>query len=73
MQAFNRADEPAFADCLDPHIVLWVEGDLRVAMGDRVITSRATALCQKESGKWRIVHQAHSTVLAETPQAAKTR
>jgi ketosteroid isomerase-like protein len=116
-QAFNRGDEPAFADCLDPQIVLfafggdyygreaamdyyreryfrqrpparlsftplahhaigeaiWVEGDLRLTMGDRVITARATALCQKENGKWRIVHQAHSTVLAETTQAADTR
>ena len=117
VQAFNRGDEQAFADCLDPQIVLfafggdyygreaamdyyrqryfrqnpparlsltllahhaigeaiWVEGDVQVTSGHRVITARATALCQNESGKWRIVHQAHSTVLVETTQGADTR
>ena len=112
VQAFNRADEAAFADCLDPEIVLfafggdyygreaamdyyrqryfrqnapahlfftplaqhpigeamWVEGILRVTAGGRVITARATALCQKEHGRWRIVHQAHSSI-AQAPVA----
>jgi SnoaL-like domain len=117
VQAFNRADELAFSDCLDPQIVLfafggdyygrqaamdyyrqhyfrqnppgrlsltllahhpigeaiWVEGELRLEVGERVITARATALCQKQDRKWRIVHQAHSSVLAETSQAADAR
>jgi ketosteroid isomerase-like protein len=103
-QAFNRADEAAFADCLDPQIVffavggdyygrnavmeyhrsryfrqnppaqlsftprahhaigeaIWIEYDLRITVHDRVIAARGTALCQKEDGKWRIVHMNHS-------------
>jgi ketosteroid isomerase-like protein len=103
-QAFNRADEATFADCLDPNIVLfsmggdlygreaamayyrqkyfrqsppaqlaitprahhplgdaiWVEYDLRVTVADHVIVARGTAVCQKEAGKWRIVHMNHS-------------
>ncbi len=115
VQAFNRADEAAFADCLAPEIVLfafggdyygreaamdyyrqryfrqnppahllftplahhpigeamWVEGILRVTVDGRMITARATALCQKEDGRWRIVHQAHSSITQT--QAADTR
>jgi len=103
-QAFNRADENAFADCLDPQVVIfaaggdyygreaamqyyrkryfqahppaqlsimprahhalgegvWVEYDLRVVIGQQVILNRGTALCQRENGKWRIVHMNHS-------------
>jgi ketosteroid isomerase-like protein len=102
--AFNRADEAAFADCLDEKIVLfavggdfygreaameyyrdryfrhnpparlaftprahhligqaiWLEYDLRITLGARVIVARGTALCQKQDGKWRIVHLNHS-------------
>ena len=109
-QAFNRADEAAFSDCLDPEIVLftmggdfygraaamdyyrrryfqqhppaqleiiprahhplgeaiWVEYDLHVKVADQVIVARGTALCQKENGKWRILHMNHSSPPAET-------
>lgn len=106
-QAFNRADEPTFSDCLDPDIVLftiggdfygreaaleyyrqryfqqsaqlsitprahhpigdaiWVEYDLRVTVAHQVIVARGTALCQKEQGKWRILHMNHSAPPAE--------
>ena len=108
-QAFNRADETAFSDCLDPDIVLftmagdfygrdaamnyyrqryfqqnppaqleitprahhplgeafWVEYDLHVSVADHVIVARGTALCQKNRGKWRIVHMNHSSPPAE--------
>ena len=104
-QAFNRADEAAFADCFDPQVVIftiagdyygrdaameyyrsryfrqhppaqlaitarashalgdamWVEYDLKITMQDRVILARGTALCQKEDGRWRIVHMNHSS------------
>jgi ketosteroid isomerase-like protein len=104
-QAFNRADEAAFSDCLDPNIVLftvggdfygreaaleyyrqryfqqrppaqlsitprahhpigdaiWVEYDLRVTVAHQVILARGTALCEKNEGKWRILHMNHST------------
>jgi ketosteroid isomerase-like protein len=109
-QAFNRADESAFADCLDPQIVvfaasgdyygresameyyrghyfqtqppaqlsitprahhaigdaMWVEYDMRITMGERTITARGTALCEKQNGKWRIVHLNHSAAPGET-------
>jgi len=109
-QAFNRADEIAFADCLDAQIVvfavsgdyygrdsameyyrshyfraqppaqlsitprahhpigdaMWVEYDLRLSMGERTISARGTALCQKQDGKWRIVHMNHSAAPGET-------
>jgi ketosteroid isomerase-like protein len=106
-QAFNRADEATFSDCLDPDIVLftiggdfygreaaleyyrkryfqqraqlsitprahhpigdamWVEYDLRVTVGHQVIVARGTALCQKEQGKWKILHMNHSAPPAE--------
>jgi ketosteroid isomerase-like protein len=103
-EAFNREDEAAFADCLDPQIVaftvggdfygrdalmtyyrekyfspdpparvsmvsrahhligdaVWVEYDLRIALGEQVILARGTALCRKSGGRWRIVHMNHS-------------
>lgn len=112
-QAFNRADEIAFADCFDPQVVIftiagdyygrdaamdyyrsryfeqrpraqlsitsrashalgeamWVEYDLRITMGERAITARGTALCQKEDGRWRIVHMNHSTPPTASTQA----
>jgi hypothetical protein len=112
-QAFNRADEAAFADCLDPQIVMfavggdyygreavveyhrnryfrqtppaqlsfnprahhaigdaiWIEYDLRITVHDQVIAARGTALCQKEEGKWRILHMNHSSLPADPPQA----
>ncbi|HKD44435.1 MAG TPA: nuclear transport factor 2 family protein [Candidatus Angelobacter sp.] len=116
-QAFNRADERAFADCLDPEIVMfavggdyygrdavmeyhrdryfrqnppahlsftprahhaigdaiWVEYDLRIIVGERVIRARGTALCQKEDGAWRIVHMNHSRPSGEAQQAVDER
>jgi hypothetical protein len=106
-QHFNRADESAFADCLDPQVVIytvagdyygrdaamqyyrtryfqhnppaqlyvtprahhamgeaiWLEYDLRIEMGQQLILARGTALCQKENGRWRIVHMNHSRPL----------
>jgi len=103
-QHFNRADESAFAECLDPQVVIytvagdyygreaamqyyrtqyfqqrppaqvsitphahhavgeaiWVEYDLRIERGQQTILARGTALCQKENGRWRIVHMNHS-------------
>ncbi|HEY6250471.1 MAG TPA: nuclear transport factor 2 family protein, partial [Candidatus Angelobacter sp.] len=108
-QHFNRAEENAFAECLDPQIVIytisgdyygreaamqyyrshyfqqhppaqlfvtprahhalgeaiWVEYDLRIEAGQRLILARGTALCQKENGKWRIVHMNHSRPLEQ--------
>lgn len=102
--AFNRADETAFADCLDPQVVIfsfsgdyygrdaamnyyrvryfhqdppaqlvitprghhalgdaiWIDYDMRISLPDQVLVARGTALCQKENGKWRIVHMNHS-------------
>jgi len=116
-QAFNRADEDVFADCLDPQVVIfaaggdfygreaamqyyrkryfqadpraqlsitprahhalgeaiWVEYDLRVTQGQQVILARGTALCQKESGKWRIVHMNHSNPPSQTQAAGSLR
>lgn len=114
-QAFNRADESAFTDCLDPQIVvfavsgdyygrdstmeyyrsryfraqppaqlsitprahhpigdaMWVEYDLRVRMGEHTIAARGTALCEKQDGKWRIVHMNHSSIPGDTLQTQK--
>jgi ketosteroid isomerase-like protein len=39
---------------------IWVEYDLRVTLAHQVILARGTALCQKEEGKWRILHMNHS-------------
>lgn len=108
-QHFNRADENAFADCLDPQVVIytmsgdyygreaamqyyrsryfqqhppaqlyvtprahhalgdaiWIEYDLRIEAGQQLILARGTALCQKENGKWRIVHMNHSRPLEQ--------
>jgi len=106
-QHFNRADEKAFAECLDPQVVIytmtgdyygrdaamqyyrsryfqqhppaqlyltprahhalgdaiWLEYDLRIETGQQLILARGTALCQKENGRWRIVHMNHSRPL----------
>ena len=103
-QAFNRADEGAFADCLDPQIVvftlsgdyygreasleyyrnhyfqmqpptqlaitsrgdhiigdaIWMEYDMEIKLPDHTVNARGTAFCQKQEGKWRIVHMNHS-------------
>jgi ketosteroid isomerase-like protein len=39
---------------------IWMEYDLRITLGDQIITARGTALCQKAGGRWRIVHMNHS-------------
>lgn len=116
-QAFNRADEAVFADCLDPQVVLfavggdyygrdkameyyrnryfrqhppaqlsltprayhpvgdaiWLEYDLRITLSDQVIVARGTALCQKQDGRWRIVHMNHSHPAGDALQADKER
>jgi ketosteroid isomerase-like protein len=116
-QAFNRADEVAFAECFDPHVVIfavggdyygrdaameyyrtryfqqhppaqltiaprahhpigdaiWVEYDLHITVGDRIIQARGTALCQKADGRWRIVHMNHSSPLADSVENQKER
>lgn len=116
-QAFNRADEAVFADCLDPQVVLfavggdyygrdkameyyrnryfrqhppaqlsltprayhpvgdaiWLEYDLRITLSDQVIVARGTALCQKQDGRWRIVHMNHSNPAGDALQADKER
>ncbi len=103
--AFNRADERAFGECLDPDVVTftpvgdfygraanlnyyrqayfqqtppaqlttiprahhligevaWVEYDLKIVAGQRVMVARGTALCHRSNGAWRIVHLNHST------------
>lgn len=113
-QHFNRADEKAFADCLDPQVVIytingdyygrdaamqyyrtryfqqhpparlyvtprahhalgdaiWLEYDLRIEAGQQLILARGTALCQKENGKWRIVHMNHSRPLDQPESSA---
>jgi ketosteroid isomerase-like protein len=40
---------------------IWVEYDLRIALGERTIQARGTALCTKTDGRWRIVHFNHSS------------
>ncbi|HEY6307669.1 MAG TPA: nuclear transport factor 2 family protein [Candidatus Angelobacter sp.] len=115
-QAFNRADEAAFADCFDPQVVMfavggdyygrdavleyhrnryfrqnppaqlsfhprayhaigeaiWVEYDLHIDLSNQqVIAARGTALCQKEDGKWRVVHMNHSIPPANTLNTAE--
>ncbi|HET9792438.1 MAG TPA: nuclear transport factor 2 family protein [Candidatus Angelobacter sp.] len=40
---------------------IWVEYDLRIALGQQTILARGTALCEKSQGRWRIVHMNHST------------
>jgi ketosteroid isomerase-like protein len=114
-QAFNRADEAAFADCFDPQVVMfavggdyygrdavveyhrnryfrqkppahlsftprahhaigdaiWVEYDLHIDLSDQVVAARGTALCQKEEGKWRVVHMNHSIPPVNTLNAAE--
>jgi ketosteroid isomerase-like protein len=116
-QAFNRADEAAFADCLDPQVVvftisgdyygrdatmeyyrnhyfrqqppaqlvitpradhsigdaLWMEYDLEIRLPDRTVKARGTAFCQRQEGKWRIVHMNHSSPNEHGLQAEKER
>jgi hypothetical protein len=114
-QAFNRADEAAFADCLDRQIVvftfsgdyygrdatmeyyrnnyfhrqpsaqlavtpradhligeaIWLEYDLQIKLPDRTVNARGTAFCQKQEGKWRIVHMNHSNPIDPLLQVQK--
>jgi hypothetical protein len=49
---------------------IWMEYDLRIALGDHTLTARGTALCQKTGGRWRIVHMNHSNP-AEAPVQAR--
>lgn len=52
---------------------IWVEYDLRITLGDRIIQARGTALCQKADGRWRIVHMNHSSPLADSLETQKER
>lgn len=114
--AFNRADEHAFGECLDPDVVTvtpagdfygrpanlnyyrkayfqqtpraqlstvlrahhlvgdaaWVEYDLKIVAGDRIMVARGTALCHRRHGAWRIVHLNHSTPPDQQFQPQKT-
>jgi len=40
---------------------VWVEYDLKIVLGEQVITARGTALCRKDAARWRIVHMNHSS------------
>jgi ketosteroid isomerase-like protein len=40
---------------------IWMEYDLRVTIGERVVQARGTALFTKSGGRWRIVHMNHSS------------
>jgi hypothetical protein len=40
---------------------VWVEYDLKIVLGQQVITARGTALCRKDRERWRIVHMNHSS------------
>jgi ketosteroid isomerase-like protein len=115
--AFNRADEGALAECLDPQIIvfaaggdfygrdavlayyrdryfrhsppgqlqivprahhpigdaMWMEYDLRITLGDQILAARGTALCQRNAGRWRIVHMNHSNPVDGTAQAAQDK
>ncbi len=83
-EAFNRADEKQFQECLAPHVVvftatarahhaigdaIWVEYDMRIMLGTQVINARGTALCEKSGGRWRIVHMNHSAPPPDSTQA----
>ena len=40
---------------------MWMEYDLRITLGQQLISARGTALCEKIEGRWRIVHMNHSS------------
>lgn len=48
---------------------IWVEYDLRITQGQRVMLARGTALWEKSQGRWRIVHMNHSA----PPDALQTQ
>ncbi len=50
---------------------IWVEYDLRITLGDRIIQARGTALCQKTDRRWRIVHMNHSSIAADPLEALR--
>ena len=50
---------------------IWVEYDLRIELGERIILARGTALCEKSDGRWRIVHMNHSSPPPEALEAQK--
>lgn len=50
---------------------IWVEYDLRITLGDRIIKARGTALCRKSDGRWRIVHMNHSSTDTNAPEAQR--
>jgi ketosteroid isomerase-like protein len=52
---------------------IWMEYDLRITLGDQIITARGTALCQKIAGRWRIVHMNHSNPVDSGAQTAKVK
>lgn len=114
-KAFNAEDETAFADCLDPQVVIfsfsgdyygrdaamnyyraryfqqdpparlvliprghhalgdaiWIDYDMRITRSNQTLIARGTALCQKENGKWRIMHMNHSRPIVEDAQSHK--
>jgi ketosteroid isomerase-like protein len=50
---------------------IWVEYDIRITMGDRIVQARGTALCRKTDGRWRIVHMNHSNTAGDPLEAEK--
>lgn len=50
---------------------IWIEYDLRIALGDGAFVARGTALCQKLDGRWRIAHMNHSNPPAIGPQRSE--
>lgn len=63
---YFRHDPPAHCEFTPKlhHLIgdaIWMEYDLRLTLGDRVIRARGTALWTKTEGRWRIVHMNHSS------------
>jgi len=52
---------------------IWMEYDLRITVGDQILSARGTALCQKTAGRWRIVHMNHSNPVDGASRTATTK
>jgi len=62
---FQRHPPAPVSVTLRAHHVLgeavWVEYDLRIAVAQRIVLQRGSALCRKTEGKWRAVLLSHSS------------
>jgi ketosteroid isomerase-like protein len=47
---------------------IWIEYDMQITSGAQILVVRGTALCQKENGRWRIVHMNHSRAAQASEQ-----